>query len=145
MSEPPPPPPPPPSGSGSPEPRELSGLPAVPAGKRPSGLRNPSRAVRGLGAATLALEALVLLLAIQPVRMLGGELTGPAIGVIVALALGAVALAAALRRPWAWYAATGLQGLLLLAGLLHWSLGALGLIFGLVWGYVLYVRRSILG
>jgi hypothetical protein len=90
------------------------------------------------------MEALVLLLAIQPVRVLGGTLTGAAIGVTVGLALCAVALAGVLRRPWAWYAATGLQGLLLLAGLLHWSLGALGLIFGLVWAYVLYVRRSIL-
>jgi hypothetical protein len=91
------------------------------------------------------MEALVLLLAIQPVRVLGGALSGAAIGVVVALAILAAGLAGALRRPWAWYAATGLQGLLLLAGLLHWSLGVLGLIFGLVWAYVLYVRRSILG
>lgn len=113
-------------------------------GRRRSGLKNPIRAVRSLGAGTLIMEALVLLLAIQPVRVLGGTLTGAAIGVTVGLALCAVALAGVLRRPWAWYAATGLQGLLLLAGLLHWSLGALGLIFGLVWAYVLYVRRSIL-
>lgn len=116
-----------------------------PPSRRPSGLRDPSRAVRGLGAATLLMEALVLLLAIQPVRILGGTLTGAAIGAVVALALCAAVLSGALRWPWAWYAATALQALLLLAGLLHWSLGALGLIFGLVWGYVLHVRRSILG
>lgn len=114
-------------------------------GQRPSGLRNPPRAVRGLGVATLLMETMVLLLAIQPVRMLGGALTGTTLGVILALALGATLLAGALPRPWAWHAATGLQGALLLAGLLHWSLGALGVMFGLVWGYVLYVRRSILG
>lgn len=91
------------------------------------------------------METLVLLLAIQPIRMIGGTLTGTTLGVIIALALGAGALAGALRRPWAWHAATGLQAVLLLAGLLHWSLGVLGLIFGLVWGYVLYVRRTILG
>ena len=42
--------------------------------RRPSGLRNPQAAVRGLGAGTLALEALVLLLAIQrsaPLRLAG--------------------------------------------------------------------------
>ena len=38
-----------------------------------------------------------------------------------------------------------LQGLLLLAGFLHWSLGVLGVIFALVWVYVLHVRRTILG
>ena len=42
-------------------------------------------------------------------------------------------LAGMMRRPWAWYAGTVLQGLLLLAGLLHWSLFVLGVIFGLVW------------
>jgi hypothetical protein len=110
-----------------------------------SGLRNPVRAVRGLGAGSLVLEALVLLLAIQPIRMLGGELTGPAIGAIVALAVGAVLLAGLLRRRWAWHGGTALQVLLLAAGLLHPALGALGVIFGLVWAYVLHVRRSILG
>ena len=56
------------------------------AGRR-SGLRNPEKAVRGLGAGTLALEALVLLLAIQPIRVVGGDLSGAAIAVIVALAV----------------------------------------------------------
>ncbi|MFY1672672.1 DUF4233 domain-containing protein [Plantactinospora sp. WMMB334] len=114
-------------------------------GRRPSGLRDPDRTVRGLGALTLSVQTLVLLLAIQPIRLLGGDLGGTAIGAVVGLAVLAVVLAGSLRRPWAWYAATGLQGLLLLAGLLHWSLGALGLIFAAVWGYVLHVRRVILG
>lgn len=112
---------------------------------RPSGLRDPQRAVRSLGAATLALEALVLLLAIQPMRVLGGNLTGATIGVIVALAVGAVVLAGMMRRNWAWHAATGLQVALLAGGFLHWSLAGLGVIFGLVWLYVLHVRRLILG
>ncbi|MEO3929155.1 DUF4233 domain-containing protein [Micromonosporaceae bacterium B7E4] len=114
-------------------------------GGRPSGLRDPDRAVRGLGALTLSVETLVLLLAIQPIRLLGGDLGGSAIGVVVGLAVLAVVLAGCLRRPWAWHAATVLQGLLLLAGFLHWSLGALGLIFAGVWAYVLHVRRIILG
>ncbi|MFJ2082135.1 DUF4233 domain-containing protein [Micromonospora chokoriensis] len=112
---------------------------------RRSGLRNPEAAVRGLGAGTLALEALVLLLAIQPVRVVGGDLSGAAIGVVVALAVAAVVLAGMMRRPWAWNAGTVLQGLLILGGLLHWSLFGLGIIFALVWAYALHVRRVILG
>jgi hypothetical protein len=121
--------------------------PAPPAGQpeRPSGLRNPERAVRGLGAGTLILETVVLLLAIQPIRLLGGELSGTAIGVVVALAVLATVLASRLGRPWGWWAATVLQLLLLLSGFLNWSLGALGILFGLVWVYVLWVRRRILG
>ncbi|WP_422743391.1 DUF4233 domain-containing protein [Micromonospora sp. WMMD754] len=117
----------------------------TPEGGRRSGLRNPDKAVRGLGAGTLSLEALVLLLAIQPIRVVGGDLGGAAIGVIVALAVACVVLAGMMRRPWAWHAGTVLQGLLLLSGLLHWSLFALGVIFALVWAYALHVRRVILG
>ncbi|MEV4498331.1 DUF4233 domain-containing protein [Micromonospora arborensis] len=112
---------------------------------RRSGLRNPERAVRGLGAGTLSLEALVLLLAIQPIRVVGGDLSGAAIGAVVALAVAAVVLAGMMRRPWAWHAGTVLQGLLMLGGLLHWSLLGLGIIFALVWAYALHVRRVILG
>lgn len=112
---------------------------------RRSGLRNPEAAVRGLGSGTLALEAIVLLLAIQPIRILGGDLSGWGIGVIVALAMLAVALAGSMRRPWAWHAGTTLQALLLASGLLHWSLAALGLIFGAAWVYATSVRRKILG
>ncbi|MEU7922789.1 DUF4233 domain-containing protein [Micromonospora zamorensis] len=112
---------------------------------RRSGLRNPEAAVRGLGAGTLGLEALVLLLAIQPVRVVGGDLSGAAIGVVVALAVAAIVLAGMMRRPWAWNVGTVLQGLLMLGGLLHWSLLGLGIIFALVWAYALHVRRVILG
>ncbi|MGK5742317.1 DUF4233 domain-containing protein [Micromonospora sp. URMC 103] len=112
---------------------------------RRSGLRDPQRSVRSLGAATLAIEALVLLLAIQPIRVVGADLGGAAIGAVVGLAVLAAVLAGMMRRPWAWHAGTVLQGLLLLAGLLHWSLFVLGVIFALVWGYALHVRRVILG
>ncbi|MEU4792214.1 DUF4233 domain-containing protein [Micromonospora tulbaghiae] len=114
-------------------------------GVRRSGLRNPDKAVRGLGAGTMSLEALVLLLAIQPIRVVGGDLSGAAIGAIVALAVACVVLAGMMRRPWAWHAGTVIQGLLLLSGLLHWSLFALGVMFALVWAYALHVRRVILG
>ncbi|MBY8875117.1 DUF4233 domain-containing protein [Micromonospora sp. PLK6-60] len=116
-----------------------------PGGARRSGLRDPDRAVRGLGAGTLALEALVLLLAIQPIRLVGGDLGGPAIAAIVALAVACVLLAGQMKRRWAWPAGTAVQGALLLCGLLHWSLLVLGVIFALVWGYALHVRRVILG
>ncbi|MEU8610984.1 DUF4233 domain-containing protein [Actinoplanes sp. NPDC048791] len=112
---------------------------------RRSGLRNPEAAVRGLGAGTLALEAIVLLLAIQPIRIMGGDLSGWGIGVVVALAVVAALVAGSMRRRWAWPAGTGLQVLLLASGLLHWSLAALGLIFGLTWAYATSVRRKILG
>jgi hypothetical protein len=112
---------------------------------RPSGLRDPQAAVRGLGAGTLVLEAIVLLLAIQPIRQLGGDLSGWGIGAVVTLAVLCVGAAGSMKRRWAWHAGTAVQVLLLLSGLFHWSLAALGLIFGAAWAYVTYVRRGILG
>jgi hypothetical protein len=112
---------------------------------RRSGLRDPEAAVRGLGSGALGLEAIVLLLAIQPIRVLGGDLSGWGIGAVVVLAVLCAVVAGSMRRRWAWSAGTALQVLLLAGGLLHWSLAALGLIFGAVWAYASYVRRSILG
>jgi hypothetical protein len=115
------------------------------AGSGPSGLRNPAAAIRGLGAGTLVMEGVVLLLAIQPIRLLGGRLGGWGIGVVVTLAVVAFLLSGMMRRRWAWHAGSVLQVVLVLAGLLHWSLGALGLIFAAVWAYASHVRRTILG
>ena len=112
---------------------------------RRSGLRNPEAAVRGLGSGTLALEAIVLLLAIQPIRILGGDLGGWGIGAVVTLAVLAAVVAGSMRRRWAWHAGTAIQVLLLASGLLHWSLAALALIFGAAWAYATSVRRKILG
>jgi hypothetical protein len=108
-------------------------------------LRNPQAAVRGLGAGTLILEAIVLLLAIQPIRILGGHLSGWGIAAVIALAVLAILLAGLMSRPWAWIAGAVLQALLIACGLLHWSLAVIGIIFAGAWGYAAYVRRTILG
>jgi hypothetical protein len=114
--------------------------------ERRSGLRNPERAVRAVAAAALAIEALVLLLAIQPMRVLGVPLTGLAIGVIVGLAVGFLALAGLLRYRWAWWAAGAAQVVVFAAGFVfHGSLAVLGVLFAAVWAYVLHVRRNVLG
>jgi hypothetical protein len=112
--------------------------------RKPSGLRNPEGAVRGLGAGTLIMEAVILLLAIQPIRLLGGDLGPVAIGLVIALTVACVALTGLMRRPWAWHGGSAVQLVLLAGGFLHWSLAALGVIFGLVWIYALHVRRTIL-
>ena len=109
-----------------------------------SGLRNPRAAVRGLGAGTLILEAIVLLLAIQPIRIMGGDLGGWGIGTVVGLAVVAVLLSGMMGRPWAWHAGSAVQVMLLASGLLHWSLAVLGVIFGATWAYATHVRKKIL-
>jgi hypothetical protein len=110
-----------------------------------SGLRNPTAAVRGVGAGTLVLECVVLLMAIVPLVKLGGANRGTAIVVTLTLMVCCAVLAGLLRYRWAWYAAAALQAALLLTGFLNVALGVLGLVFGAVWLYVLHVRRTITG
>ncbi|WP_155374938.1 DUF4233 domain-containing protein [Catellatospora vulcania] len=113
-------------------------------GGKPSGLRNPSRAVRGLGAGTLVLEALVLLLALLPIWVLrppGGSMTAVTVALVAVVV--AVALSATLRFPWGWWAVSVFQVALLLLGFLHWAFAVVGVVFGLTWAYVLYVRRTV--
>ena len=128
-----------------PEDRDAASVEGEPGGApRPSGLRNPQAAVRAMGAGTLGLEAIVLLLAIQPIRVLGGDLSDWGVAAVIVLAVLCAAVAGVMKRRWAWSAGTVLQILLVAAGLLHWSLAVLGLIFGGAWAYATYVRRTIL-
>jgi hypothetical protein len=114
-------------------------------GRPVSGLRNPAAAVRGVGAGALGIEALVLLLAIVPMHVLDVRMPGLATGVVAGLAVVCLLLAGALRRRWAWRAATGLQVLLIGCGYFHPVLAVMGVVFAAVWAYVLSVRRSVLG
>lgn len=111
-----------------------------------SGLRNPPAAVRGIGAAALAVEGLVLLLAIVPLRVLGNARGTTGTVVIVTLAVACFVLAGMMRRSWVWIAGTALQVVLFVTGFfVHLALSVAGIVFGLTWWYVLHVRRTVLG
>jgi hypothetical protein len=93
----------------------------------------------------MAAEAVVLLLAIQPLRVLGAHRTGAAIGFVIGLAVYCLVLAGLLRRPWAWLAGLVPQAALIAGGFLfHPSLAVVGVLFGLAWVYILHVRRRVL-
>ncbi len=139
-----------PAPNGEADPRPESGPDAAagpdreePAGQ-PSGLRNPGAAVRGVAAGALVLEAIVLLLAIQPIRVVG-QLSGVGVWAMVVLAALCVALAGLMRRSWAWHAGTALQVLVIAGGVFQWGVAVIGLVFGGLWLYVLHVRRTVLG
>jgi hypothetical protein len=109
----------------------------------PTGLKNPGAAVRGVGAAGLVVEGVVLLLALLPLAKLGDGDTTAAIWLCAALAVVCFLLCGLLKHSWAWIAGLVVQALLLGGGFLHWSLTALGVLFGAAWLYALYVRRSV--
>ena len=117
----------------------------TPAPTKPSGLRNPQAAVRGVGAGGLCIEALALLLAIVPLHVLDVRKAGLAIGCVAALAVLCILLAGLLRFGWAWWAGLVVQVLLIACGYFHIALTVAGVLFLLLWLYVLSVRRTVLG
>ncbi len=109
-----------------------------------SGLKDPQRSIRTLGAMIMALETLVLLLTIVPLRMMRVDDLGVAIVIMLSLSVACVVFAGFMRHPWAWHGGTLVQiGLLIVGFVFHWSIAGVGIIFGLTWVFTLYVRRTL--
>lgn len=109
-----------------------------------SGLKDPQRSIRTLGAMILGLETLVLLLTIVPLRMMRVEGLGTAITIMLTLSVACIVLAGFMRHAWAWHGGTLVQIALLVVGVVfHWSIAGVGVMFGLTWVFTLYVRRTL--
>lgn len=104
---------------------------------------DPMRGFRGVLAATLTLEAIVVLLTLLVLIKFGD--TGGWFGITVVLVL-AAAMIATVRycgRPWAIWVAVGLQVVMIFGGFITLALGILGVLFGLVWFALLMMRRDV--
>jgi hypothetical protein len=105
--------------------------------------RDPLRGLRGIFTGVLIMEAIVVGLAVFVVDRLGGGLGGPAGWYTGALAL-AMAVAAGVQGfSWGLGLALALQVAMVAGWFAHPALGGLGLLFVLVWGYLLYVRQAV--
>jgi hypothetical protein len=105
--------------------------------------KDPLRGLRGIFAATLVLEAIVVGLALLVVGRLRGGVGGPAGWYTAGLALAMVLAACVQHRSWGLGLALSLQAVMVLGWFAHPALGGLGLVFVLVWGYLLYIRREV--
>jgi hypothetical protein len=112
-------------------------------GQPVSGLKNPAAAVRGAAVGALVLECVVVLLAIQPIRILAPDTPGWALAVVAGLALACLAVAGLLRYPWGWHVGTALQVAVVLTGFLQYAMFVLGLVFLAVWIYILRIRSDV--
>jgi hypothetical protein len=108
-------------------------------------LARRARAVRGLFAGALTLEALVVLFVPRAIAQFGDGLTGVRLGLLLGLAALLLVVAFSQRRRWAVAAGTVLQAAVIACGLLTAAMYALGIVFALIWVYLLRVRRDLLG
>ncbi len=105
---------------------------------------DPMKSIRGVFAAVLVLEAVVVLLALLVFARFGNGPAPVGMAVIVGLAVLMLVGAGVQRRPWGLGFALALQVATIVAGfVLVTPLGAVGVIFALVWAGLLLMRRDV--
>lgn len=104
---------------------------------------DPWKGLRGVFAGTALMEAIVVGLATAVVAKLGDDDVGAA-GAIYVAAVAVLLLLVAFvqRRPWGLGAALALQPAVIVGAFAHVAVGAMGVIFALVWLYLLFLRRE---
>lgn len=103
------------------------------------------RATRGVLAALLCLEALVILLVPRAIAQTSTGLDGTKTGCLIALAVVLVATGFLLRRPWGIGLGSALQLVVLSTGVWAPVIIVVALIFIAIWWWVLTMRRDLAG
>ena len=105
---------------------------------------DPWRSFRGVMAATLILEAIVMLLAIPVVGAVGGGLTPVSLSYLIGLAVLLILLAGLQGRPWAIWMNLGVQVLPLAGFAVYSGVGFIGVLFAALWAVIAYLRSEVL-
>jgi len=106
-------------------------------------LTDPWKGLRGVMAGTLVLEAIVVLLAIPVVATVGGGPTAGSTVYLVGLALAMIVASGMQRRPYALKLNLALQAVMIAGFVVHPAIGSMGVLFAVVWAYILWLRRDI--
>ena len=104
---------------------------------------DPTRGLRGVFAALLVLEAIVVGLALLVLPKFGAGATPLGVALIGGLAVVMVVASGLQRRSWGLTLALVLQAATVACGLLVPALGVMGLVFAAVWGGVLLMARDV--
>ena len=108
------------------------------------GIPDPLKGLRGVYAALLVLEAIVVGLALLVLPKFGAGATPLGVVSIGGIAVAMVVASGLQRRRWGLALALFLQVATVVCGLLVPALGVMGLVFAAVWGGVLLLRRDVL-
>lgn len=103
---------------------------------------DPLKGLRGVMAGTMVLEAIVIGLALFVLSRVD-HLAGWPVAAVGVLAVLMVVSSGCFRFPWGIPFALVLQVLTLAGFALSVPLGVVGVLFGLVWAYLLYLRQDV--
>ncbi|TCK21034.1 DUF4233 domain-containing protein [Pseudonocardia endophytica] len=105
---------------------------------------DPMKGIRGIFAATLILESIVVLLALLVLPKFGEGATAAGVTTMVVIALAMIVASGLQRRPRGLQIALALQVVTIVAGFwLVTALGIMGLVFALVWAILLWMRYDV--
>jgi uncharacterized protein DUF4233 len=104
---------------------------------------DPWKSFGAVMAATLILEAIVVLLAIPVVGAVGGGLSPASLGYLIGLAALLILLTGLQRRPWAIWVNLGAQAVLVAGFLVYPGVGFIGLLFTGLWLLIAYLRAEV--
>ncbi len=104
---------------------------------------DPWKSFRAVMAGTLILEVITVLLALPVVSAVGGGLTPWSSAYLLGFAALLVLLAGVQGRPWAIWANTAVQLLLVLGYFVYPAIGFMGVLFLVVWGVIAYLRYEV--
>jgi hypothetical protein len=104
---------------------------------------DPWKSFRGVMAATLILEAIVVLLAIPVVGAVGGGLNGVSLSYLIGLAVLLILLCGVQGRPWAIWVNLGVQVIVLAGFAVYSGVGFIGVLFAGLWLLIAYFRAEV--
>ncbi|MFJ6674425.1 DUF4233 domain-containing protein [Actinosynnema sp. NPDC091369] len=109
----------------------------------PAPKKDPMKSFRGIMAATLILEVIVVALALPVVAKLGGGVGSGAGYLVLGLIVALIGTCALLKRPWAVYLIAAIHVVMVGSLFVLTALGAIGVVFALVWVYLLWLRHDV--
>lgn len=105
--------------------------------------KDPLKSFRGVMAATLIIEAIVVALALPIVSKLGGGFASGAGWLVLGLVIALIVTCGLLKFPWSIHLAVALQVAMIGCVFVVPALGGLGVVFLVIWGVMLWMRHDV--
>lgn len=104
---------------------------------------DPMKGFRGVMAGTLIIEVIVVGLSLLVVHRTGGGLASWKGALVGGIILGLLVSCGLLRHKWSMWLVLALQVVMIASFFAVVELGVLGIVFGLVWTYLFWLRRDV--
>ncbi|BBX72862.1 DUF4233 domain-containing protein [Mycobacterium shinjukuense] len=117
----------------------------LPEDQAPTPRADPWRSFGAVMAATLILEAIVVLLGLPVVGAVGGGLTAVSLVYLIGLAALLILLAGLQRKPWAIWVNLGVQTIPIAGFVVYPGVGFIGVLFAALWILIAYLRAEVRG